>query len=142
MGVPFVIMVGMNAWFKRHIRRLVNFWPPSPRGRHPGHPLGRRLARRRCRDAAAPLERQLCRHPLRRLALFHGRPVLHADAHREPGARICRLGQISKHPLPPAGQRDESDAGFRLTQQQIDEIQQALTTQEKLEPTFTVEIKG
>ncbi len=32
-------------------------------------------------------------------------------------------------------------ASFRLTQEQIDEIRQALETQEKLEPTFTVEIR-
>jgi hypothetical protein len=32
-------------------------------------------------------------------------------------------------------------ASFRLTQQEIDDIRQALTMQEKLEPTFTVEIK-
>ena len=32
-------------------------------------------------------------------------------------------------------------ASFRLNQQQLDDIRQALTTQEKLEPTFTVEVK-
>ena len=32
-------------------------------------------------------------------------------------------------------------ATFRLTQQQFDDIRQALTTQDKLEPTITVEVK-
>src|ERR1039458_6154861 len=51
------------------------------------------------RNEVALLEPQLRRNALWRLALLHGRSVLHADADGKLGPRLHCLGQSCQHPL-------------------------------------------
>jgi acyl-coenzyme A thioesterase PaaI-like protein len=133
-------MVGMNAWFKRHIRSLVNFWPPLLGA-------GIRVTRWdpdwRAVDVEMPLHRRNANFvgthyggslysmadPFYMLMLIENLGPDYVVWDKSASIRFRRPG------------KGRVQASFRLTQEQIDDIRQALSTQEKLEPTFTVEIK-
>ena len=130
----------MNSFMKRHIRRLVNYWPPFLGA-------GIRVARWdedwRAIDVELPLHRRNANFvgtqyggslysmvdPFYMLMLIEnlGRDYVVWDKAASIRFRRPGNGRVS--------------ARFRLTQEQIDEIRQALETQEKIEPTFSIEIK-
>ena len=130
----------MSPWFKRHIRRLVNFWPPFLGA-------GIRVTRWDADWRAIDVELRLRRwnanfvgthyggslyslaDPFLMLMLIENLGPEYIVWDKSAGIRFRRPG------------RGTVRASFRLTQQEIDDIRQALTTQEKLEPTFTIEIK-
>src|SRR5579885_1684246 len=133
-------MAGMNAWFKRHIRSLVNFWPPF---------LGAGIRVTRwdndwqAIDVEMPLRRRNANFvgtqyggslysmadPFYMLMLIENLGADYIVWDKSASIRFRRPGKTRVR------------ASFRLTQPEIDGIRHALTTQEKLEPTFTVEIK-
>ena len=132
--------VCMNAWFKRHIRRLVNYWPPLLGA-------GIRVTRWDPDWRAVDAELRLrpwnsnfvgthyggslysLADPFYMLMLIENLGPAYVVWDKSASIRFRRPGRGRVH------------ASFRLTQQQLDDIRQALITQEKLEPTFTVEIK-
>jgi len=140
MWEAIVIMVSMNAWFKRHIRRLVNFWPPFLGA-------GIRVIRWdddwRAIDVEMPLHRRNVNFvgtqyggslysmadPFYMLMLIENLGPEYIVWDKSAAIRFRRPG------------KGRVCASFRLTQRQIDDIRQALATEDKLEPTFTVEIK-
>jgi hypothetical protein len=129
----------MNAWFKRHIRRLVNYWPPLLGA-------GIRVTRWDADWRAIDVELRLhawnrnfvgthyggslysLADPFYMLMLIENLGPDYVVWDKSASIRFRKPG------------RGTVKASFRLTQQQIDHIRQALTTQEKLEPTFGVEI--
>ncbi len=130
----------MNAWFKRHIRRLVNIWPPLLGA-------GIRVTRWDADWRAVDVEMRLRRwnanfvgthyggslysmaDPFYMLMLIENLGPDYVVWDKSASIRFRRPGQ------------GRVRASFRLSQEQLDDIRQALTTQEKLEPIFSVEIK-
>ena len=130
----------MNSFLKRHIRRLVNYWPPFLGA-------GIRVIRWdedwRAIDVELPLHRRNVNFvgtqyggslysmadPFYMLMLIEnlGRDYVVWDKSASIRFRRPGKGRVS--------------ASFRLTQSQLDGIRQALTTEEKIEPIYSVEIK-
>ncbi len=130
----------MNPFFKRHIRRLVNYWPPFLGA---GVRVTRWDADWRAIDVSMPLHRWNANFvgthfggslysmvdPFYMLMLIEnlGRDYIVWDKaatirFRKPGKGIV-------------------SASFRLTEEQLDEIRQTLQTQDRFEPTFNVDVK-
>ena len=130
----------MNAWFKRHIRHLVNYWPPFLGA---GIRVTRLDADWRAVDVELPLHRWNANFvgtqyggslysmadPIYMLMLIKNLGPDYIVWDKSASIRFRRPG------------KGRVRASFRLSQEQIDEILQALETQEKLEPIFKVEIK-
>lgn len=130
----------MNSFMKRHIRRVVNFWPPF-------FAAGIRVTRWDPDWRAVDVELRLhpwsanfvgthyggslysMVDPFYMLMLIEnlGRDYVVWDKSAQIRFRKATTSSVS--------------ARFRLTQQQIDEIKQSLETADKLEPTFLLEIK-
>ncbi len=133
-------MGDMNAWFKRHIRQLVNFWPPLLGA-------GIRVTRWDADWRAVDVEMPLRRRNANFVGTHYGGSLysmadpfymLMLIENLGPGYIVWDKAATIRFRRPGQGR---VRASFRLTQQQIDDIRRALATQEKLEPTFTVEIK-
>ena len=130
----------MNAWFKRHIRTLVNYWPPFLGA-------GIRVTRWDPDWRAIDVEMHLRRwnanfvgthyggslysltDPFYMLMLIENLGPDYAVWDKSASIRFRRPGRGRVH------------VSFRITAQQLDEIRQALSTADKLEPTLGVEIK-
>ena len=130
----------MHALLKRHIRRFVNYWPPFLGA-------GIRVTRWdkdwRAIDVALPLHHWNANFvgthyggslysmidPFYMLMLIEnlGRDYVVWDKSAQIRFRRPGKGRVS--------------ASFRLSQAQLDEIREALETQEKLEQAFSVEIE-
>jgi hypothetical protein len=130
----------MNKTFKRHIRRLVNFWPPFLAA---GIRVKRWDKDWRAIDVEMPLHfwnaNFVGTHyggslysmvdPFYMLMLIEnlGPDYIVWDKSASVRFRKPGTGTVS--------------ASFRLSAEQLEDIRQALETQEKIEPTFTVEVK-
>ncbi len=130
----------MNKTFKRHIRRLVNFWPPL-------FGSGIRVKRWdkdwRAIDVEMPLRfwnaNFVGTHyggslysmvdPFYMLMLIENLGPDYIVWDKSASIRFRKPG------------KDTVSASFRLSIEQLEEIRQALESQEKIEPTFTVEVK-
>ncbi len=130
----------MNAWFKRHIRRLVNYWPPLLGA-------GIRVTRWDADWRAVDVEMRLRRRNANFVGTHYGGSLysmadpfymLMLIENLGPDYVVWDKSASIRFRRPGRG---TVRASFRLTQQQLDDIRRALTTQEKIEPTFTVEIK-
>jgi hypothetical protein len=130
----------MNAFLKRHIRHLVNYWPPFLGA-------GIRVTRWdkdwRAIDVALPLHSWNANFvgthyggslysmvdPFYMLMLIEnlGRDYVVWDKAAQ--IRFRRPG------------KSKVAAQFRLTQEQIDDIKRSLETEEKIEPNFGIEVK-
>jgi hypothetical protein len=130
----------VNAFFKHHIRKLVNFWPPF---------LGAGVRVRRWDPDWRAIDVEL---PIRRWnANFVGTHyggslysmvdpfyMLMLIENLGPGYIVWDKAATIRFRRPG---KERVSASFRLAQEQLDEIRQTLQTQEKIEPTFTIEIK-
>jgi len=130
----------MNAAFKRHIRRLVNFWPPFLGA---GIRVTRWDADWRAIDVELPLHRRNANFvgtqyggslysmadPFYMLMLIENLGPDYVVWDKSATIRFRRPG------------RGRVLASFRLAQAQVDEIRQELETTEKIEPTFTIQKK-
>ena len=130
----------MNAFMKRHIRRWLNLWPPF-------FGAGIKVTRLDSDWRAIDVEMKLrffnrnyvgthyggslysMTDPFYMLMLIEnlGRDYIVWD--KAASIRFRRPG------------RGRVTAAFRITEQQLDDIRQQLQTEEKNEPTFTVEVK-
>ena len=130
----------MSPWFKRNIRRLVNFWPPLLGA-------GIRVTRWDADWRAVDVEMRMRRWNANFVGTHYGGSLysladpfymLMLIENLGPDYVVWDKSASIRFRRPSRG---TVRASFRLTQQEIDDIRQALTTQEKLEPTFVVEIK-
>jgi Domain of unknown function (DUF4442) len=130
-----------SAFFKRHIRWLINFWPPFLGS-------GLRVTRWdpdwRAIDVRLPLYRWNANFvgthyggslysmvdPFYMLMLIEnlGREYVVWDKAAHIRFRRPGTGRVS--------------ASFRLSQQQIDDLRNSLESADKIEPTFSIEIKN
>jgi acyl-coenzyme A thioesterase PaaI-like protein len=130
----------MHKALKRHIRMLMNLWPPS---------LGAGIRVKRLDPdwRAIDVEMNLHRWNSNYVGTHYGGSLYsmadpfcvvmlienlgseHVVWHKSAGIRFRRPG------------RGTVTAKFRLSAEQIDEIRQSLTSSDKVEPTFSVEIK-
>ena len=130
----------MNSFMKRHIRRAVNFWPPFLAA-------GIRVTRWDPDWRAIDVELRLHSWSANFVGTHYGGSLysmvdpfymlmlienLGRDYVVWDKAASIRFRKASK---------DRVSAGFRITQQQLEDIRQALVTQEKLEPTYSIEIR-
>jgi len=129
----------MNVWFKRHIRRLVNFWPPFLGA-------GIRVTRWDADWRAVDVEMRLRRWNTNFVGTHYGGSLysmadpfymLMLIENLGPDYIVWDKSASIRFRRPGRGR---VRASFRLAQQQLDDIRDALTTLEKLEPTFSVEI--
>ena len=130
----------MNPWFKRHIRGLINYWPPFLGA---GIRVTRWDSDWRAVDVEMPLRRRNANFvgtqyggslysladPFYMLMLIENLGPEYIVWDKSASIRFRRPG------------KGRVQARFRLTQQQIDEIRHSLQGQEKIESTFTVEVK-
>ncbi len=130
----------MNAFFKRHIRRLVNYWPPFLGA-------GIRVTRWDADWRAVDVELPLRRWNANFVGTHYGGSLyslvdpfymLMLIENLGPGYIVWDKSASIRFRRPGKG---TVRASFRLTQQQLDDIRHALTTENKLEPTFSIEIK-
>lgn len=130
----------MNAWFKRNIRRVVNFWPPLLGA-------GIRVTRWDADWRAIDVQMRLRRWNANFVGTHYGGSLysladpfymLMLIENLGPDYIVWDKSASIRFRRPGRG---TVRASFRLTQQQLDEIRQALLTEDKVEPTFTVEIR-
>src|SRR5271165_2871243 len=79
-----------DAALDQHLAAVSRRWNPRALAFQPPRRRGAEVAR---------VEPELRRYALRRLALLHDRPLLHADADGEPWPRLHRMGQGCEHPI-------------------------------------------
>jgi hypothetical protein len=130
----------MNAFFKRHIRRLVNYWPPF---------LGASIRVTRWDADWRAIDVELRLHPWSANfvgTLYGGSLYSMVD----PFYMLMLIENLGRDyivwdksasirfRLPGKG---KMFAAFRLTDQQIEAIREQLRTETKIEPTFTAEVK-
>jgi hypothetical protein len=130
----------MNAFFKRHVRRFINFWPPFLGA---GIRVRRWDADWRAVDVEMPLRRWNANFvgthyggslysmvdPFYMLMLIENLGPDYIVWDKAASIRFRRPG------------KGRVTGQIRLIQQQIDQIRRGLETEEKMEPTFSVEIR-
>lgn len=130
----------MNAWFKRNIRRLVNYWPPLLGA-------GVRVTRWDPDWRAVDVEMRLRPWNANFVGTHYGGSLysladpfymLMLIENLGPGYIVWDKSASIRFRRPGRG---TVRATFRLRQEELDAIRAALETQEKLEPTFAVEIR-
>lgn len=130
----------MNPFFKRHIRTLVNFWPPFLAS-------GIRVTRWDADWRAIDVELRLHAWSANFVGTHYGGSLYSMV---DPFYMLMLIENLGREYVVwdksaairfRKATKARVSASFRITQQQIDDIRQTLETQEKLEPTFLLEIK-
>jgi hypothetical protein len=131
----------MNKLFKRHIRKLVNVWPPMLGA-------GIRVKRWDADWRAIDVEMKLRLWNANFVGTHYGGSLyslvdpfymLMLIENLGPGYIVWDKSANIRFRKPGTG---TVSASFRITEEQLFEIRRALETQEKTEPTFSLEVKA